>query len=73
MRKSKEEQIIDEISAYVNSEVSYIDALVIYAEKHDIEIEIIGEIVKRSTILKSKLEEDAEFLNLIEKTNRLPI
>lgn len=73
MAKSKEEHIIDEISTYVNSEVSYIDALIIYAERHEIEVEVLGEIVKRSTLLTSKVEEDAEFLNLIEKTNRLPI
>ncbi|PHS22104.1 MAG: hypothetical protein COA84_13060 [Robiginitomaculum sp.] len=73
MKKTKEEAIIDEISHYVNSDVTYIDALVIYAEKHDIEIEVLGEIVKRSVVLKSKVEEDAEFLNLIEETQKLPI
>ena len=73
MKKSKEEQIIDEISNYVNSDVSYIDALVVYADIHGIEIEVLGEIVKRSVLLKSKIEEDAELLNLIEKSDRLPI
>ncbi len=73
MKKTKEEAIIDEISKYVNSDVSYIDALVIYAENHGLEIEVLGEIVKRSVLLKSKIEEDAELLNLIEKTHKLPI
>lgn len=73
MKKTKEELIIDEISNYVNSDVTYIDALVIYASNHDMEIEVLGEIVKRSVVLKSKVEEDAEFLNLIEETQKLPI
>lgn len=60
------EQILREISAYVNKEVSYIDALVYYAEKNDIELEVVGEIVRRSPILKSKVRDDAELLKLVE-------
>ncbi len=66
------ESILREVSRYVNEEVSYIDALVHYADIHGIELEVIGDIVRRSQIMKAKVHEDAEKLNLVEKQNRLP-
>lgn len=69
----KAEQILKEVSPWVNDEVTIMDALVHYAQKHDIEIELIGDIVKRSPILKSKIREDAERLRMMERTVRLPI
>lgn len=66
------EGILNEVSKFVNDEVTYIDALVHYAEVNDIEIEVIGDIVRRSQIMKAKVHEDAEKLNLVEKTKRLP-
>lgn len=67
------ETILKEVSKYVNEEVTYIDALVHYSEVHGIEIEVLGDIVRRSQIMKAKVHEDAEKLNLVEKTKRLPI
>ena len=67
------ESILREISKYVNDEVTYIDALVHYSDVHGIEIEVLGDIVRRSQIMKAKVHEDAEKLNLVEKTKRLPI
>lgn len=66
------ESILREVNRYVNEDVSYIDALVHYAETHGVEIEVIGDIVRRSQIMKAKVHEDAEKLNLVEKTQRLP-
>lgn len=67
------ENIMEEISSYINEEVTYIDALVFYAQKYDIEVELIGEIVKRSQVLKSRVRDDAEKFNLMEKTAQLPV
>jgi hypothetical protein len=68
------EMILKEVEKYTNKEVSLIDALVHFSEKHDIEIELIGEIVRRSVVLKAKVRNDAEKLNLLEeKTAKLPI
>lgn len=66
------ETLHHEITKMVNDEVSYIDALVYYAEKNDLELEVVGELVRRSVLIKAKVQEDAEKLNLVEKTNRLP-
>ena len=59
------ESILKEVNGYVNNEVSYIDAIVHFAHKHDIEIELIGDIIRRSAVLKSKVREDAERFNLL--------
>ena len=68
------EMILKEVERYTNNEVSLIDALVHFSEKHDIEIELIGEIVRRSVVLKAKVRNDAEKLNLLEeKTAKLPV
>lgn len=58
---------------YVNKEVTYIDALVYYAEKYEIEIEVLGEMIRKSPVLKSKVRDDAESLNLVEVSMKLPI
>lgn len=67
------ETIMKEIEKMVNGEVSFIDALVYYAEINDLEVELVGEVVRRSAVLKAKVREDAEKLNLLEQTTRLPI
>jgi hypothetical protein len=67
------ENIMKEISRYINEDVTYIEALVVFAEKHDIEVELIGEIVRRSQVLKSRVRDDAEKYNLMEKTAQLPV
>jgi predicted aldo/keto reductase-like oxidoreductase len=67
------EKIMREISYMIDSGVSYIDAIVEYSEQNGLEIEVLGEIIRRSPILKAKIYEEAEGLNLVEKIVRLPI
>ena len=69
----KADQILSEIQGFVNEEVSYIDALVYYAETNNLEIDLIGEIIRRSPVLKSKVRDDAERLNIVERSSKLPI
>ena len=45
----------------------------IESEKHDLEIEVLGEIVRKAPIIKSKVRDDAEKLNLVETLHRLPV
>ena len=73
MRQTKTQNILNEIEAYINNDVTVIDALVFYAEKYDLEVELVGEIVKRSPVLRSRVQQDAEKLNLMEKIARLPV
>jgi len=69
----KTEEILNETSKLMNDDVSFMDALVHYAQKNDIEIELIGDIVRNSPILKSMIQEDAEELRLVERSGKLPI
>jgi hypothetical protein len=67
------EKIMEELSSYMEGGTSSIDALVAYAEEHEIEIQTIGEIVKKNVALKAIVRDDAESLRLLEKTVKLPI
>jgi hypothetical protein len=73
MKELNSEKIHREIMSYVNKDVTYIDALVHYAEKYEIEIEVLGEMIRKSPVLKSKVRDDAESLNLVEVSMKLPI
>jgi hypothetical protein len=73
MDELKIEQIHAQFIKHVNKVLSYIDALVHYADTHDIEIEVIGEMIRRSPILKSKVRDDAEKLKLVEESKKLPL
>lgn len=53
------EKIHHEISHMLSKGVTYIDALVDYSKKHNIEIETIADIVKKSTIMKEKIRAEA--------------
>ena len=63
---------IEEINKLTKENLSYIDALVHYAETNNIEIETVAELVKKAPIIKSSLASEAEELNLMEKTAKLP-
>lgn len=52
--------------------VEYIDAIVTWCEKNKVEVEYIASIVKKDPVLKSKLQVEAENMNIIKKTAKLP-
>lgn len=57
---------IKEIESLVfNKGLSYIDAIVYYSEKNDIEIESMAIIAKKSIKIKNALQREGELLNLI--------
>jgi predicted aldo/keto reductase-like oxidoreductase len=66
------EKIMNEISGMIAQGVPYIDAIVEYCEVNSLEIEVAGEIIRRSPILKAKIHEEAEHLNLVQSVVRLP-
>lgn len=61
------EKIHHEISEMLANGVNYIDALVEYARKNDLEIEAVADIVKKSSILKEKIKSEAVKLRLVQK------
>ena len=53
--------------------VNYLDAILMYVEKNNLEVESVAAIVKKHPLIKSRLQEDCETLKLLEKQARLPI
>jgi len=55
------------------TDTEYIDAVVEWCAKHNIEVETAASIIKSTPTLKSKIQMEAEDLNVLPKTARLPI
>lgn len=56
-----------------DSDIGYMDAIVAWCEMNNVEIEQAVTYVKKNQVIKAKLEIEAEQLNLIEKSAKLPI
>jgi predicted aldo/keto reductase-like oxidoreductase len=64
------EKIHHDIAEMLANGVNYIDALVEYARQHNLEIEAVADIVKKSSILKEKVRSDAVKLKLVRKDDQ---
>lgn len=53
--------------------VSYIDACIMYSEENSLEIEVLAEILQNNQKILSIIQQEAENLNFLKKTTRLPI
>lgn len=73
MDKLTPERLQADLMKYVKNGVPYMDSILKYADDNEIEIEVLGEIIKRSQFLKELVREEAEKLNMLDKTSRLPI
>jgi hypothetical protein len=61
------ERIHIEISDMLSKGVPYIDALIEYAKRNDLEIEAVADIIKKSSILKEKVRSEARHMNMIKR------
>lgn len=67
------ENFIKEIEEIVwMKDVSTLDAIVIYCEKHNIEPESIAPFISKLNKIKDTIYREAEKLNLVKKMNRFP-
>ena len=63
------EKFAEEVEALVlRTKMSYIDAMVEYCEKNEIELETVGKLVSKP--LKEKIRYEAQELNYLKKTSR---
>lgn len=63
-----------EIDHLVKShDLSYMDAIIHYCEKHNMEIETAASIVKSNFRIKSALQVEGEDLRFLPRSARLPI
>ena len=53
--------------------LTYFDAVMHYCETNNIEVETAASLIKQSTVLKAKIQLEAENLNLVRRSGRLPI
>lgn len=73
IREVNVEGILKYIEDKQSPESSYLDCIINYAEEYNLDIDIVGEIVRDSPILLSYVYEEADSMNLVEKIQRLPI
>lgn len=59
--------ILSAIQPKVQNGCSYLEAVLDYAERNGIELESVGEVIKRSQILKEKIKLEAIDLALVKK------
>lgn len=63
-----------EIENLVHSKnIDYIDAVVLWCQKNNREVEFAASLIKRDPVLRSKVQIEAENLNVLKKGARLPI
>lgn len=53
--------------------MGYLEAIMWYCEQHNIEIEAVAGLIKKSDAIKAKLEAECEEQNMIQRQPRLPI
>mgnify|MGYP006295492559 CR=1 FL=1 len=74
MIDTKFKDFFTEIDAIATSDnVDLIAAIVCWCEKAGVEVESIVSMVKSNPAFMSRMQEDAENLNFLRKTTRLPI
>lgn len=53
--------------------IPYIDAIVLYCEKNELEIETAATMIRMCPTIKAKIESEAADLNYIKQGGKLPI
>lgn len=53
--------------------LEYIDAVVHWCETNKVEVEFVAGLIKKDPVFKSKIQEEAENLNILKRSARLPI
>ena len=74
MIKTAAIEFIEEIDRLCSTKnIEYIDAVVFWCEKNNLEIEFAADLIKGHPLIKSKIQIEAENLHFLPKTARLDI
>lgn len=57
----------------VEKQMEYIDAVVHWCEVNGVEVEMAAALVQKDPVMKSLIQNEAENLNILKKTAKLPI
>lgn len=67
-------EFLKEIEILVDEKkMEYIDAVVYYCEKNNMEIETAAQLIKQNQRFKAKIRTEAESLHFLPKTSKLPV
>lgn len=53
--------------------IEYIDAVIHWCDKNKIDVEYIAGIIKKDPVIKSKIQAEAENMNVLKRGAKLPI
>ena len=70
--KSSAEFIMEIETIVRDKNIEYIEAIILYCEKNNLEVETVATIIKQNQVIKSKVQHEAENLNIIKRGSRLP-
>ena len=71
--KTSSEFVKDIEKLVVQKQMEFFDAVLLYCEMNNIEVETAAALVKQNSVLKAKIQVEAEELKLIRRTAKLPI
>jgi uncharacterized protein YeaC (DUF1315 family) len=72
--KSSAEFIMEIESIVKDKNIEYIEAIILYCEKHNLEVETVATVIKQNQVIKSKVQIEAENLKMVKRGSaRLPI
>jgi hypothetical protein len=57
----------------ISKNIEYIDAVVIWCERNNLEVETAAAWIKKDPAMKSKIQAEAENLNVLKRGARLPL
>lgn len=70
----KNSSFVEEIEILCRDKnIEYIDAIVFWCEKNNLEIETAAYWIKKDPVMRLKIQVEAENLNILKKGARLPI
>lgn len=70
----KSSNFVEEIEKLCRDKnIEYIDAIVFWCEKNNLEIETAAYWIKKDPVMRSKVQVEAENLNVLKRGARLPI
>lgn len=56
-----------------NNKLNYMDAVIYFCEKNDVEIETAASMIRSNLRMKSMIQDEGEELNFLPRTAKLPI
>jgi uncharacterized protein YeaC (DUF1315 family) len=70
----KSSNFVEEIEVLCRTKnIEYIDAIIFWCQKNNLEVETAAYWIKKDPVMKSKIQLEAENLNILKRGARLPV